>query len=57
MLSLDINECLHNNANCSEICSNAIGSFACSCNIGYMLNADNRTRAGECFASFCEEHI
>ena len=42
----DINECLTNNGGCAQNCANTNGSFVCSCNIGYTLNADNRTCAG-----------
>ena len=35
-----------NNANCSQTCTNTNGSYLCSCNSGYTLNADNRTCHG-----------
>ena len=31
----DINECDNNNGGCSHVCTNSIGSFACSCDSGY----------------------
>lgn len=40
---VDINECKTNNGNCSDICTNKIGSFDCSCNDGFKLEADNKT--------------
>lgn len=43
----DINECLHKNGNCSQICINWNGGFKCSCSAGYRLNADGRTCYGE----------
>ena len=47
-MPLDINECTAgNNGGCSQICINTIGSYACSCQAGYVLNADNRTCAGK----------
>ena len=46
-LDLDVNECATNNGNCSQICTNTIGSYACLCLTGYKLNIDNKTCAGE----------
>ena len=37
----DINECLLNNGNCSQSCTNINGSYTCSCQLGYNLNANN----------------
>ena len=36
----DINECAIHNGNCSQICTNEMGSYTCSCISGYALNAD-----------------
>ena len=36
----DINECNTNNGGCSQVCTNTIGSFVCSCNTGYELDPD-----------------
>jgi hypothetical protein len=33
----DINECEDNNGGCSQICTNILYSFECSCNNGYQL--------------------
>eukprot|EP00731_Ephydatia_muelleri_P037516 Em0494g1a len=41
----DTNECATNNGNCAQTCINSIGTYTCSCNIGYTLNADGRTCA------------
>ena len=38
LLCSDINECNTMNGGCEQICTNAIGSFACSCTIGYQLD-------------------
>ena len=46
-LPSDINECLTDNGGCQQNCANTDGSFVCSCNLGYALNADNMTCAGE----------
>ena len=44
---LDINECAMNNGNCSQICSNTIESYMCSCTAGFVLNVDGKTCDGE----------
>jgi len=36
--SLDINECI--SSPCDHNCTNAVGSFECSCNDGYELSVD-----------------
>ena len=36
----DINECDTINGGCEQICTNAIGSFACSCGPGYLLDVN-----------------
>ena len=36
--SIDINECETANGGCEQMCSNTIGSFACSCDVGYWLD-------------------
>ena len=46
LVTTDVNECSSNNGNCSQICTNTNGSFICSCQIGYVLNADSRTCNG-----------
>ena len=33
---LDINECNDDNGGCSQICTNTMGSYYCSCKIGYF---------------------
>ena len=42
----DIIECATNNGGCSQLCTNTIGSYICSCNVGYVISGDNRTCAG-----------
>lgn len=46
-LFLDINECLTRNGDCSQICTNANGSYFCSCNSGYQLSSNGLTCNGE----------
>ncbi|XP_078575770.1 uncharacterized protein LOC144861669 [Branchiostoma floridae x Branchiostoma japonicum] len=36
----DIDECATANGGCSQNCSNTVGSFTCSCHVGYNLNSD-----------------
>ncbi|XP_066299111.1 fibulin-2-like [Branchiostoma lanceolatum] len=42
---LDIDECDSNYGRgpCDQTCDNSVGSFTCSCGIGYNLNSDGRT--------------
>jgi len=37
---IDVNECLANNGGCNPnaICENTIGSYNCSCKVGYSGN-------------------
>lgn len=44
---LDQNECDTANGGCSQNCMNTEGSFYCTCNSGYKLNADKRQCDGE----------
>ena len=46
--NVDINECNINNGNCSQNCTNTIGSYSCSCNVGFSLHLDNTTCVGMC---------
>ncbi|XP_054713925.1 hemicentin-1-like [Uloborus diversus] len=39
---IDIDECSANLHNCEQICVNSIGSFSCSCQIGYYLFGRSR---------------
>ena len=43
----DINECSTNNGGCAHTCTNSVGSYACSCNIGFALDADNHGCIGK----------
>jgi len=46
--SIDINECDTANGGCEQLCSNTIGSFACSCGVGYQLDENDSNCSGEC---------
>ena len=41
--NLDINECSAGTHNCGQVCTNTAGSFTCSCNSGYTLEADGQS--------------
>ena len=43
------NPCDSNNGGCSQTCTSIVGSFVCSCMIGYILGADNRICNGKLF--------
>ena len=42
----DIDECLLDTDNCSQNCSNTIGSYQCLCDEGYRLDPDGLTCNG-----------
>ena len=37
---IDVDECTEGTSGCEQICSNTVGSFFCSCQSGYTLDAD-----------------
>ena len=43
----DIDECNDGVDGCNQICHNAIGSYACSCDRSYSLSEDGNTCYGE----------
>ena len=45
-LITDNNECDTDNGGCSQICTDIIGSYKCSCNTGYNLGDDNHGCTG-----------
>ena len=46
-MNTDHNECNSNAHACEHVCHNSQGSYACSCNTGYRLAANNRTCDGK----------
>ena len=40
---VDINECSQGTSRCSQLCTNTIGSYNCTCHNGYQLGNDNHT--------------
>ena len=47
-LCVDVDECAGGTSNCSQLCNNTLGSYECSCNIGYMLDSNGFTCSGTC---------
>ena len=45
---LDIDECTEGTSNCSHLCLNTVGSYACQCLLGYQLDVHNHTCIGMC---------
>ena len=43
----DVDECAENTSGCSQRCTNTVGSFICSCNLGYTLGSDKKTCLGK----------
>ena len=56
VLIIDIDECGLGTSNCTQLCSNTIGSYLCGCNNGYILGMDNITCNGKTliYIIFCE---
>ena len=42
-----VNECESDNGGCPHHCVNTLASYTCSCNDGYLLDADNRGCIGK----------
>ena len=43
----DVDECTDETDDCSQTCTNIIGSFICGCNSGYLLDIDSVTCNGK----------
>ena len=43
---VDIDECNDGTHDCSQTCTNTMGSFVCGCNVGYHLDDDDTTCIG-----------
>ena len=47
LFSPDVNECVAaRNGGCNQTCTNTLGSFECSCDIGYILDTNRRSCNG-----------
>ena len=44
---IDVNECDTNNGGCEQNCNNNVGSYSCTCDIGYQLGNDYHECPGE----------
>ena len=42
----DVDECAENRDNCTQNCTNTVGSFSCFCGLGFVLSHDRRTCQG-----------
>lgn len=40
---IDVDECIEDNGNCSNICINLLGSYLCACETGYELDVDKHS--------------
>ena len=52
IINLDIDECAEDTDDCTQLCSNDVGSFTCSCNTGYRLASDTHTCNGKTYYDF-----
>ena len=43
----DIDECALGISGCNQICTNTIGSYVCSCFLGYHISSNNKTCVGK----------
>ena len=48
--SSDIDECERGLALCNQICTDTVGSYYCTCMVGYELESDNHTCTGDNYA-------
>ena len=46
IIYLDINECSSDYGGCDQYCNNSIGSYECSCSIGFSLSSDRHNCSG-----------
>ena len=53
----EINECAINNGNCSQLCTNTIRSYYCTCTSGYLLNSNKITCIGGWWVQWLTECI
>ena len=51
-LCLENSECVLAMTPCAQLCYNVSGTYSCSCNTGYTLDADSHTCNGE-WSDFC----
>ena len=46
---LDIDECTQGTNGCNHNCTNTVGSYYCTCMVGYELESDNHTCTGDVY--------
>ena len=46
LVHVDIDECATDNGGCEQNCNNTIGSYYCTCDIGYQLGNDYHSYPG-----------
>ena len=46
LICVDVDECTTNNGGCDQNCHNTVGSYYCTCNIGYLLDDDEHGCSG-----------
>ena len=49
IIDIDYLECDYNNGNCQHRCVNTLGSYYCTCNIGYQLRSDKHRCIGNVY--------
>lgn len=47
IVTTEIDECFEGTHQCTQNCVNTIGSYVCTCNSGFIIDADRRTCDGE----------
>ena len=52
-----MNECASGNGGCFQICTNTVGTYNCSCRVGYSLGLNNHTCEGKLFSKVVVEIV
>ena len=42
IITADLDECGQNNGDCEQICTNYVGSYACSCQEGWIIDTNGK---------------
>lgn len=54
---LDVDECAGSSHGCKQLCKNLPGGFECQCQLGYRLEADQKTCVGKKLSFFALERV
>ena len=54
---IDVDECEEDLHVCSDICINILGSYICDCPLGFVLDTDGITCAGDMANIFNSVHL